>query len=138
MIGRSGVASKSDGIVQLGLRVNDVPPTSGFASYAELADHFHKHITQRREFACADEKEYEAAAIAFITPDEDPPNTEDCVRARDNTLIRFDRRRNMICYLLMLMELLEVIIWYGIQTLTPISEESVEVNNYAYLSSMWV
>lgn len=38
----------------------------------------------------------------------------------------------------MLMELLEVIIWYGIQTLTPISEESVEVNNYAYLSSMWV
>lgn len=99
MIGRSGVASKSDGIVQLGLRVNDVPPTSGFASYAELADHFHKHITQRREFACADEKEYEAAAIAFITPDEDPPNTEDCVRARDNTLIRFDRRRNMICYL---------------------------------------
>lgn len=75
-----------------------MPPTHGFASY-ELADHFKKHITDGNEFYCADEKEYEAAAIAFVTADEDPPNTEDCVRARDNTFIRFDRRTNMICYL---------------------------------------
>lgn len=98
MLGRAGIASKSNGIVELGLRVNDVPPTRGFASY-ELADHFKKHITDGHEFYCADEKEYEAAAIAFITADGDPPNTEDCVRARDNTLIRFDRSTNMICYL---------------------------------------
>lgn len=76
-----------------------MPPTRGFASYAELADHFYYHITTKHEFPCADENAYQAAAIAFITPDAAPPNTEDCVRASDNTLIRFDRRTNMICYL---------------------------------------
>jgi hypothetical protein len=60
-----------------------VPFTKGFASWADLSDHFTKHVLQRREFNVATEAEYEALADAFLGGPMDQ-HTEECVRPRDH------------------------------------------------------
>lgn len=74
-----------------------MPPTRGFESYADLANHFYRHVTRAREFDFRDEEEYEAAAMRFISRPLDV-NTEEYLR-RDGRTIRFDRATNEICFL---------------------------------------
>jgi len=70
-----------------------VPFTKGFASWADLSDHFTKHVLQRRELSVATEAEYEALADAFLGGPMDQ-HTEECVRPRDHDKIRFNKITN--------------------------------------------
>lgn len=74
-------------------------PILGFETAEERADHFYRHVTRAREFRFRDELEYEAAAIAFMNKVVDGVIIEEDVRARDGTIIRFDRNTNEICLL---------------------------------------
>ncbi|MEN3335675.1 MAG: hypothetical protein V7641_5040 [Blastocatellia bacterium] len=67
-----------------------MPPIHGFM---DLANHFKRHIIERREFAFDTEAEYESAAIEFMNCPLDA-NTEERVRARDGATVRFN---NVTC-----------------------------------------
>ena len=75
-----------------------MPPILGFQSQAERTDHFDRHVTQGREFAFADEGEYEAAAIAFMDKTVDGVVIKEHLRLRDNTTVRFDSGTREICF----------------------------------------
>ena len=67
----------------------------GFASEAELDDHFFRH---RREFHFTDKEEYQAAAIEFLSR---PLNsfTVETLRTRDDTIIRYNKVSKELAYL---------------------------------------
>jgi hypothetical protein len=73
-------------------------PIRGFESVAGRADHFQRHVIRQREFVCANEEEYEAAAMAFMNKPVDGVTIKEHLRARDNTTVRVDVTTNEFCY----------------------------------------
>jgi hypothetical protein len=74
-------------------------PIRGFETAAGRADHFRRHVLQQREFAFANEQEYEAAAIAFAEKVADGVTIKEQFRVRDNTTVRVDVTTNEICFI---------------------------------------
>lgn len=75
-----------------------MPPVLGFRTRQKLREHYHQHVILAREFDCKDEDEYEQRAIDFMTRPLDS-HTKECIRARDNGVIRYDKRAKVICFL---------------------------------------
>lgn len=75
-----------------------MPPIRGFATPAERADHFNRHVTIQHEFAFVDEEAYEAAAIVFMDKPVDGVTIKEHLRVRDNTTVRVDVTTNEFCY----------------------------------------
>ena len=75
-----------------------MPPIGGFATAADRADHFNRHVTIQREFTFVDEEEYEAAAIAFMNKPADGMTIKEHLRMRDNTTVRVDVTTFEFCF----------------------------------------
>ena len=71
-----------------------MPYTLGFFDPDDLADHFDKHILQKRELDAADENEYLDLADSFLGEDLNPITTHECQRrcadGSDGDKLRFN------------------------------------------------